>query len=41
MRRHFEELDYCPTPIGTLSLRRRFDCRLGAECSRSSSATSS
>lgn len=27
----FEELDYCPTPIGALSLRRRRDMRLGAE----------
>ncbi|MEM7192352.1 MAG: spermidine synthase [Pseudomonadota bacterium] len=24
----FEELDYCPTPIGALSLRRRFDLKL-------------
>lgn len=27
----FEELDYCPTPIGALSLRRRRDLRLGAD----------
>ncbi|PIP96431.1 MAG: spermidine synthase [Rhodobacterales bacterium CG18_big_fil_WC_8_21_14_2_50_71_9] len=25
----FEELDYCPTPIGALSLRRRFEPALG------------
>ena len=31
MSRLFEELDYCPTPIGALSLRRRHDARLGAE----------
>lgn len=28
MSHFFEELDYCPTPIGTLSLRRRHDLRL-------------
>lgn len=27
----FEELDYCPTPIGALSLRRRRDLRLGCD----------
>ncbi|WP_245298972.1 hypothetical protein [Pseudotabrizicola sediminis] len=27
----FEELDYCPTPIGALSLRRRRDLRLGED----------
>lgn len=27
----FEELDYCPTPIGALSLRRRRDLRLGLD----------
>ncbi|MGI3213325.1 hypothetical protein ACROSR_19765 [Roseovarius tibetensis] len=27
----FEELDYCPTPIGALSLRRRRDLRLGVD----------
>ena len=27
----FEELDYCPTPIGALSLRRRRDLRLDSE----------
>lgn len=27
----FEELDYCPTPIGALSLRRRRDPRLGVD----------
>ncbi|MEX1235895.1 MAG: hypothetical protein WEB56_13015 [Roseovarius sp.] len=27
----FEELDYCPTPIGALSLRRRRDMRLGVD----------
>lgn len=27
----FEELDYCPTPIGALSLRRRHDLRLGVD----------
>lgn len=31
MSRLFEELDYCPTPIGALSLRRRHDARLGRE----------
>ena len=28
---YFEELDYCPTPIGALSLRRRRDLKLGAD----------
>lgn len=27
----FEELDYCPTPIGALSLRRRRDLRMGVD----------
>lgn len=27
----FEELDYCPTPIGALSLRRRRELRLGVD----------
>jgi spermidine synthase len=27
----FEELDYCPTPIGALSLRRRRDLKLGVD----------
>lgn len=27
----FEEIDFCPTPIGALSLRRRRDLRLGVE----------
>ena len=31
MSAYFEELDYCPTPIGALSLRRRRDLRLGAD----------
>jgi spermidine synthase len=31
MSRLFEELDYCPTPIGTLSLRRRRDAKLGVD----------
>ncbi len=31
MSAFFEELDYCPTPIGTLSLRRRRDLRLGVD----------
>lgn len=31
MSRFFEELDYCPTPIGALSLRRRHDLRLGED----------
>lgn len=31
MSRLFEELDYCPTPIGALSLRRRHDPRLGLD----------
>ncbi|MBE0414096.1 hypothetical protein [Yoonia sp.] len=31
MRKMFEELDYCPTPIGALSLRRRHDLRLGVD----------
>ena len=28
---YFEELDYCPTPIGALSLRRRRDLRLDVD----------
>lgn len=28
MSKYFEELDYCPTPIGTVSLRRRRDLSL-------------
>lgn len=31
MSANFEELDYCPTPIGALSLRRRRDLKLDAE----------
>ena len=31
MGRLFEELDYCPTPIGALSLRRRRELRLGVD----------
>lgn len=31
MSAFFEELDYVPTPIGTLSLRRRRDLRLGGD----------
>lgn len=31
MSHFFEELDYCPTPIGALSLRRRRDLRLGVD----------
>ncbi|MEI4196500.1 hypothetical protein [Roseovarius sp. E0-M6] len=31
MSAFFEELDYCPTPIGALSLRRRRDLRLGVD----------
>lgn len=31
MSAYFQELDYCPTPIGTLSLRRRRDLRLGVD----------
>lgn len=31
MSRFFEELDYRPTPIGTLILRRRFEHRLGLD----------
>jgi len=31
MSRLYEELDYCPTPIGALSLRRRRDLRLGRD----------
>ena len=31
MSRMFEELDYAPTPIGALSLRRRHDLRLGQD----------
>ena len=31
MSRLFEELDYCPTPIGPLSLRRRRELRLGVD----------
>lgn len=31
MSRLFEELDYCPTAIGTLTLRRRRDARLGSD----------
>ncbi len=31
MRPLFQELDYCPTPIGALSLRRRFEPALGVE----------
>ncbi|MBO6675013.1 MAG: spermidine synthase [Rhizobiales bacterium] len=27
----FEELDYCPTPSGALSLRRRYDVKLGED----------
>lgn len=27
----FEELDYCPTPLGALTLRRRHDLRLGVD----------
>jgi len=27
----FEELDYCPTPIGALSLRRRRDLKLDVD----------
>jgi spermidine synthase len=28
---YFEELDYCPTPIGALSLRRRRELKLGVD----------
>ena len=31
MSAFFEELDYAPTPIGPLSLRRRRDLRLGGD----------
>ena len=31
MSAFFEELDYCPTPIGALSLRRRRDLKLGVD----------
>ncbi|SEO78618.1 Spermine/spermidine synthase [Salinihabitans flavidus] len=31
MSRLFEELDYCPTPIGALSLRRRRELKLGVD----------
>ena len=31
MSANFEELDYCPTPIGTLSLRRRRELKLGVD----------
>ncbi len=31
MSRLFQELDYCPTPIGALSLRRRRELRLGVD----------
>jgi hypothetical protein len=31
MSRLFEELDYCPTPIGAISLRRRREARLGVD----------
>lgn len=31
MSRFFEELDYRPTPIGAISLRRRHELRLGAD----------
>lgn len=31
MPRQFEELDYRPTPIGELSLRRRFEARVGRD----------
>ena len=31
MSRLFEELDYRPTPIGTLVLRRRREARLGVD----------
>ena len=31
MSRLFEELDYCPTPIGALTLRRRREMRLGVD----------
>jgi spermidine synthase len=31
MSSHFQELDYCPTPIGTLMLRRRRDPSTGAD----------
>jgi spermidine synthase len=31
MSANFEELDYCPTPIGALSLRRRRDLRLDVD----------
>ena len=27
----FEEIDYCPTPIGAVSLRRRFELTLKRE----------
>ena len=31
MSAYFEELDYCPTPIGGLSLRRRRELKLGVD----------
>jgi len=31
MSAYFEELDYCPTPIGALSLRRRRDLKLNVD----------
>ena len=31
MSAYFEELDYCPTPIGSLSLRRRRELKLGVD----------
>ncbi|MCF6321619.1 MAG: spermidine synthase [Rhizobiaceae bacterium] len=31
MSRNFEELDYCPTPIGALSLRRRLEPKTGEQ----------
>ena len=31
MSANFEELDYCPTPIGPLSLRRRKELKLGVD----------
>ncbi len=31
MSRYFEELDYCPTPIGALSLRRRRELKLDVD----------
>ena len=31
MSAYFEELDYCPTPIGALSLRRRQNLKLNVD----------